>query len=70
MLRRKADKWFVSFEVETEPLFPEKSVDVVCIDLGVKSKIEAVSCKLRKNLYANIYRGQTITEIEAIGFSE
>ena len=38
MLRRKDDKWFVSFEVETEPLFPEKSVDVVCIDLGVKSK--------------------------------
>ncbi len=39
-------------------------------NLGVKSKIEAVSCKLRKNLYANIYCGQKITEVERIGFSE
>ena len=38
--------------------------------LGIKSKIETVSCKLRENLYTNIYRGQKMTEIEAIGFCE
>ena len=38
--------------------------------LGVKSKIEDVSCKLRENLYAHIYRGEKMTEIEAIGFCE
>ena len=38
--------------------------------LGIKSKIETVSCKVRENLYANIYRGQKMTEIEATGFCE
>ena len=38
--------------------------------LGIESKIETVSCKLRKNLYANIYRGKRADEIEVRGFSE
>ncbi len=33
----KDDRWFVSFKVEKEPQNIEKSVDVVGVDLGVKS---------------------------------
>ncbi|MDY7004377.1 MAG: RNA-guided endonuclease TnpB family protein [Cyanobacteriota bacterium] len=36
-ISRKADKWFVSFKVETIPQITEKSVDVVGVDLGIKS---------------------------------
>ena len=36
-ISRKANGWFVSFKVETIPQITEKSVDVVGVDLGVKS---------------------------------
>ena len=36
-ISRKADRWFVSFKIEKEPQITEKSVDVVGVDLGVKS---------------------------------
>ncbi len=36
-ISRKADRWFVSFKAETKPQITEKSVDVVGVDLGVKS---------------------------------
>ncbi|MGB3509604.1 MAG: RNA-guided endonuclease TnpB family protein [Microcoleaceae cyanobacterium] len=36
-ITRKADRWFVSFKVETIPQITHKSVDVVGVDLGVKT---------------------------------
>ncbi len=36
-ISRKADKWFVSFKIESIPQITEKSVDIVGVDLGVKS---------------------------------
>ncbi len=36
-ITKKADRWFVSFKIETEYKITEKSVDVVGVDLGVKS---------------------------------
>ncbi|NES73403.1 MAG: IS200/IS605 family element transposase accessory protein TnpB, partial [Okeania sp. SIO2D1] len=36
-ISRKADRWFISFKIETEPQITKKSVDVVGVDLGVKS---------------------------------
>ena len=36
-ISKKADKWFVSFKIETESQITDKSVDVVGVDLGVKS---------------------------------
>ncbi|NEO55546.1 MAG: transposase, partial [Okeania sp. SIO3B5] len=36
-ISKKADRWFVSFKVETIPQNTEKSVDVVGVDLGIKS---------------------------------
>ena len=36
-ISRKANRWFVSFKVEREPQNTEKLVDVVGVDLGVKS---------------------------------
>ena len=36
-ISRKADRWFISFKIETEPSNIEKSVDVVGVDLGIKS---------------------------------
>ncbi len=36
-ISRKADRWFISFKVEKEPQITSKSVDVVGVDLGVKS---------------------------------
>ncbi len=36
-ISRKANRWFISFKIETEPQVTEKSVDVVGVDLGVKS---------------------------------
>jgi len=36
-LSKKAGRWFVSFKVETEPSITQKSVDVVGVDLGVKT---------------------------------
>ncbi|GGA02133.1 hypothetical protein CYANOKiyG1_14110 [Okeania sp. KiyG1] len=36
-ISRKADRWFISFKIEKEPSITEKSVDVVGVDLGVKS---------------------------------
>jgi len=36
-ISRKADRWFVSFKIETETQITEKSVDVVGVDLGIKS---------------------------------
>ncbi len=35
-ISRKADRWFVSFQIETIPQITHKSVDVVGVDLGVK----------------------------------
>ena len=37
-ITKKADGWFISFKIETEPQVTEKSVDVVGVDLGVKSR--------------------------------
>ncbi|MGK7919845.1 MAG: RNA-guided endonuclease InsQ/TnpB family protein [Trichodesmium sp.] len=34
---KKADRWFISFKVETATIITEKSVDVVGVDLGVKT---------------------------------
>ncbi len=36
-ISKKADRWFVSFKIETATNITEKSVDVVGVDLGVKS---------------------------------
>nr|WP_293057505.1 transposase [Okeania sp. SIO2B3] len=36
-ISRKADRWFISFKVETIPQITEKSVDVIGVDLGVKT---------------------------------
>ncbi|WP_287279304.1 MULTISPECIES: RNA-guided endonuclease TnpB family protein [unclassified Okeania] len=36
-ISRKADRWFVSFKVERECQTTEKLVDVVGVDLGVKT---------------------------------
>ncbi|NEQ72817.1 MAG: IS200/IS605 family element transposase accessory protein TnpB [Okeania sp. SIO2C9] len=36
-ISKKADRWFISFKIETEPQVTDKSVDVVGVDLGVKS---------------------------------
>ncbi len=32
-----SDRWFISFKIETEPQITDKSVDVVGVDLGIKS---------------------------------
>ncbi len=37
-ITKKADRWFISFKIETEPQVTEKSVDVVGVDLAVKSR--------------------------------
>jgi len=37
VVSRKADKWFVSFKLEIEPIMTEKKTDVVGVDLGVKA---------------------------------
>ncbi len=36
-ISRASNRWFVSFKVETIPQITEKSVDVVGVDLGVKT---------------------------------
>lgn len=36
-ISRTADRWFISFRIEVEPTDTSKSVDVVGVDLGVKS---------------------------------
>ncbi len=36
-ISRKADRWFISFKMERIPEITEKSVDVVGVDLGIKS---------------------------------
>ncbi|NEO51987.1 MAG: IS200/IS605 family element transposase accessory protein TnpB [Okeania sp. SIO3B5] len=36
-ITKKADGWFISFKIETETQVTEKSVDVVGVDLGIKS---------------------------------
>ncbi|NEP04960.1 MAG: IS200/IS605 family element transposase accessory protein TnpB [Okeania sp. SIO2G4] len=36
-ISRKADRWFISFKTDTETQITEKSVDVVGVDLGIKS---------------------------------
>ncbi len=36
-ISRKADRWFISFKIERETQITEKSVDVVGVDLGIKS---------------------------------
>ncbi len=37
-ITKKADCWFISFKIKTEPQVTEKSVDLVGVDLGVKSR--------------------------------
>jgi putative transposase len=34
-ISRTADRWFISFKIEVEPIITEKKVDVVGVDLGV-----------------------------------
>src|SRR4028118_1693508 len=34
-ISRTADRWFVSFKIEVEPIVTEKNVDVVGVDLGI-----------------------------------
>ena len=36
-ISKTADRWFISFKIETEPQITEKSVDIVGVDLGVKT---------------------------------
>ncbi|MCY7273125.1 MAG: transposase, partial [Phormidesmis sp. CAN_BIN44] len=36
-ISRTADRWFISFRVEIEPIQTPKSVDVVGVDLGIKT---------------------------------
>ena len=36
-ITKKADRWFISFKIETASINTEKSVDVVGVDLGVKT---------------------------------
>lgn len=36
-ISRTANRWFISFKIDTEPTATPKSVDVVGVDLGVKS---------------------------------
>ncbi|GGA34650.1 hypothetical protein [Okeania sp. KiyG1] len=36
-ISKKAGRWFLSFKIERESQITEKSVDVVGVDLGVKS---------------------------------
>ncbi|KAM3112510.1 RNA-guided endonuclease InsQ/TnpB family protein [Phormidesmis sp. 146-33] len=36
-ISRTADRWYLSFRIEVEPIASPKSVDVVGVDLGVKS---------------------------------
>ncbi|WP_293076038.1 RNA-guided endonuclease TnpB family protein [Okeania sp. SIO3B5] len=36
-ISRKADRWFISFKMERIPQISDKSVDVVGVDLGIKS---------------------------------
>ncbi len=42
-ISRKADRWFISFKIETQPQVTEKSVDVVGVDLGVKSRFFTIN---------------------------
>ncbi len=37
VVSRHADRWLVSFKIETEPMITPKSVDIVGVDLGVKT---------------------------------
>ena len=36
-ISRTADKWFISFKIELEPSVTPKMVDIVGVDLGVKT---------------------------------
>lgn len=36
-ITRKADRWFIAFKVDYVPLVPDKTKDVIGVDLGVKS---------------------------------
>ncbi len=63
-ISRKADRWFISFKIETQLQVTEKSVDVVGVDLGVKSLATLstgevfVGAKSYKNLEAKLSRLQ------------
>ncbi len=63
-ISKKADRWFVSFKVETIPQITEKSVDVVGVDLGVKNLATLstgevfVGAKSYKKLEAKLSRVQ------------
>ncbi|WP_293142805.1 hypothetical protein [Okeania sp. SIO3I5] len=42
-ITKKADRWSPRFKIETEPQVTEKSVDVVGVDLGVKSRFFTIN---------------------------
>ncbi len=70
IISKKADRWFVSFKIETEPQVTEKSVDVVGVDLGIKSlatlstgevfvgakSYKKLECKLSRLQYLNRHK--------------
>ncbi len=68
-ITKKVNRWFVSFKIETETQITEKSIDVVGVDLGVKSLATLstgevfVGAKSYKKLEAKLsreqYRSQT-----------
>jgi putative transposase len=36
-ISRKADRWYISYKVETEPTTTPKQIEVVGVDLGIKT---------------------------------
>ncbi|NEP37917.1 MAG: IS200/IS605 family element transposase accessory protein TnpB [Okeania sp. SIO2G4] len=58
-ISKKAGRWFVSFKIETIPQITEKSIDVVGVDLGVKSFGEVfVGAKSYRKLESKLSRLQ------------
>ncbi|NET46825.1 transposase [Okeania sp. SIO2B3] len=63
-ISRKADRWFISFKIETATIITDKSVDVVGVDLGVKSLATLstgevfVGAKSKKKLESKLSRLQ------------
>ncbi|NEN87547.1 MAG: IS200/IS605 family element transposase accessory protein TnpB [Okeania sp. SIO3H1] len=66
-ISKTADKWFVSFKIEAIPQITEKSVDVVGVDLGVKTLATLStgevfdSAKPYKNLESKLSRLQYLS---------
>lgn len=72
-ISRTADRWFISFKIETEPTTTPKSVDVVGVDLGVKSLATLSTgevfegAKPYRNLEAKLSRLQWLNRHKQIG---